>query len=362
MTPEGTRTADVVLDCRWLGVWGAGRVTQLLLRGLAEDAPDGRWVLWGGRAVEPLAWPGARVVLTDTSPRALFGQRSWLEVPRSALTVFMHQNRPLRPVPSITLIYDTIGLRYGASPAVLQARRFFLRKVAALSRTVVTISRYSAECIARDLHVPPDRVSVVPLPVDPEAAGRLRDRRRSTPPEDFALYVGWFAVHKNLPRLVAAFERTRFCAGGGRLVLAGGAADEVERVRAGLTTAQRRFVDVRGWCEQDELDRLMASARFLVQPSLEEGFGLPVLEALAGGLPVCVSQGGALPEVTRGLVPTFPPTSIEEMAGAIDRCWASTEDPQLTRRTAAAVLDGVPTVGEYARQFRQVVEKELVRW
>ena len=352
----------MVLDCRWLGVWGAGRVTRLLLRGLAEEPPERPWALWGSPEVESLAWPGAPVVPTGIDPRALFGQRSWFDIPPARLAVFLHQQRPLRKVPAVTVIYDTIPLRHGGSRAERVARRAYLCRVAAVSKTIITISRYSASRIAEDLGVSQDRIRYIPLPLDWEAAARLARRRGAAVQGDLALFVGRFAPHKNLDRLVRAFERTDFRAGGGRLVLAGGAPDEVERVRSSLTPAQSASVDVRGWCEQDELDQLMVAATFLVQPSLEEGFGLPVLEALSCGLPVCVSDGGALPEVTKGAVPSFPATSVEDMARALDRCAATAGDRAEVERVAAAVLAGVPTVGEYAYQFRRVIDENLPPW
>ena len=108
--------------------------------------------------------------------------------------------------------------------------------------------------------------------------------------------MGRFAPHKNLPRLLAAWERSEFRAGGGRLVLVGGERHEVTALSASLTPGQRASVEVRGRCDDDALGVLLAGATLLVQPSLEEGFGLPVAEALAAGVPVCVSDGGALAE------------------------------------------------------------------
>ncbi|MCU0259777.1 MAG: glycosyltransferase, partial [Ilumatobacteraceae bacterium] len=69
---------------------------------------------------------------------------------------------------------------------------------------------------------------------------------------------------------------------------------------------------------QPDLEALLARAALVVQPSLEEGFGLPVAEAMAAGIPVAVSSGGSLPEITRGTVPTFDPTDVSAIAHAID--------------------------------------------
>jgi glycosyltransferase involved in cell wall biosynthesis len=348
--------ADVVLDCRWLGIGGAGRVTEYVVRGLAEEPPDGRWLLWGPPVVEALAWPGADVALTTTDPRELSGQRSWFDIPPGRLVVFLHQQRPLRRLPAVTTVYDTIPLRHGSSPLARRAKRAYLRRAVRVSRHVLTISQHSRDCIRRDLGVPDDRISVLDLPIDAEMAARVCTLRREAASTPTALYVGRFAAHKNLARLISAFDATAFRSEGGRLLLVGGTPAEVERVRSTLTPGQRAFVDVRGRCDQDELEGLLAAARFVVQPSLEEGFGLPVLEALAGGVPVCVSDGGALPEVTRGLATPFSATSVREMAEAIDSCAHTHHDIDAL---AAAVRQRSPDREAFARQFRQIVEGQL---
>src|SRR5688572_23762927 len=104
----------ILLDCRWLNSGGAGRITELLLRGLAATPGEEKWVLWGPSVLEDLAWPGAEVVLEPVNPRKWNGQRSWFDLPACDTAVFMHQQRPLRRVPSVTFIYDTIPLRFAS--------------------------------------------------------------------------------------------------------------------------------------------------------------------------------------------------------------------------------------------------------
>ncbi len=359
MAVAATAVPDVVLDCRWLDLWGAGRVTELLLNGLAADPPDRPWLLWGPARVESWVWPGASVRVSERDPRMWRGQRARFELPPGRVVVFLHQQRPLARAPAVVMIHDTIQLRYGGGRAQRALRAAYLRRSAALSRQVVTISEYSRRCIERDLGVGVERVAVLPLPLDLEVADRVAARRRRSPVGDTALYVGRFAAHKNLGRLLAAFERTGFCAAGGRLILAGGRGAEVDDLDAGLTPRQRSFTRVRPWCDHDDLEELMAGARFLVQPSLEEGYGLPVVEAMASGVTVCVSDGGSLPEVTRGLVRPFPARSIDAMATAIDEAAARGGDRDREDRLARAIRAETPTPAEFARQFRQIVEQTL---
>jgi glycosyltransferase involved in cell wall biosynthesis len=175
-------------------------------------------------------------------------------------------------------------------------------------------------------------------------AERVRARRERAARRDAVLWVGRFAAHKNVDRLLAGFARTRFAATGGELVLVADRADA--RTRRAL--AERRGVTLQTDVSEDTLDELYATCRLLVMPSLEEGFGLPVWEAIACGLPVCVSDGGALPEIARGFVKPFPATSVDALAAAIDTSLADERD-----RTAPVR----PSLGEFAAELVATLER-----
>lgn len=343
----------VILDCRWLGISGAGRATEFVLRGLAESPPPGRWILWGPAArTGALAWPGTEVRAIEDDPRQLLGQRHALAVPAGDFTLFMHQQRPLPPRPSATFVYDTIPLHHDPSPAARRLKRQFLRYVVRTSEQILTISEHSRACILRELGARPERVQVVRFPFDAPFVDRVLGLRASATPVDAALFVGAFLPHKNLPRLIAAFGASAYCRRGGRLVLAGGTAEQATRLAGTLDERERAFVDVRSSCSQDDVERLYATVRFVVQPSLEEGFGLPAWEALCCGLPVCVSDGGALPEVVGGFADPFPATSVEAMSAAIDACAeeAGRHGPQQEVAQSQALRERGPTVGEFGLQ------------
>jgi len=149
-------------------------------------------------------------------------------------------------------------------------------------------------------------------------AARVRMLREHFPRRDVAIYVGRFAPHKNLHALIVAFQATRFRQQGGRLQLIGGSPREVAELQRSVSRRGLGWVTVEGVESQSELERLYASSRLLVMPSLEEGFGLPVWEAMTCGLPVCVSDGGALPEIARSVARPFPARSVSAMTAAID--------------------------------------------
>jgi glycosyltransferase involved in cell wall biosynthesis len=327
--------STVVLDCRWLSWSGAGRVTEQLLVGLGELRPPHRWILWGPEAVSAYVWPGSEWVPAGDDPTALSGQRDWFRVPKGDLVVFMHQQRPLRKVRSVTMILDTQPVRHNAGGIDALAKRWFLRRVGRISDHVLTISKYAKQCIVDDLGVDPQRITTVRLPVDAAMAARVLERRRRGTRQEVAVYVGLFLAHKNLPRLIEAFGRTAFRARGGRLVLIGGKG-LAAGLEASLDEDQRSFVQVVPYATQAELERWYAEATLLVQPSLEEGYGLPVAEALSAGLEVCAADAGALPEAARGMAEMFDPASVESIAAAIDR----------TATRAAATTDGGRSLAE----------------
>ena len=304
----------VVLDCRWLGLGGAGRVTELLLRELQASPPPGDWTLWGAEhRLAPFAWPGATGA-AGGNPLSWAGQRENVRVPSGDVVVYLHQIRPLRPGRSITLIHDTIPLRHGGSAASRLAKRAFLRAAARLSTEVLTDSEASRRQIVADLGVLPERITVLTLPQDHARAERIAGLRAELGQVDRLLYVGRFAPHKNLERLARVFPRTELAQAGGRLELVGGWAGEVDELRARVEST----VEMRGECSEDELDRLYATSRALVLPSLEEGFGLPAYEAVASGLPVAVSRTGAMAELPADRASVFDPVDEHGMAAAID--------------------------------------------
>lgn len=357
--PVPSATPTVVLDCRWLAWSGAGRVTSALAAGLAELSPSQRWILWGPDATAGLVWPGAEWAPSNTSPTAWRGQRDWRGVPPADLVLFMHQQRPLRAVRAVTMILDTQPLRFNRGRLDAWQKRLFLRRVSRISEHILTISEFSKERIEQDLGVEPGRITAVHLPIDPDMSRRVLERRGSIAQEDLALYIGLFLDHKNLPRLIDAFGRTEFCAGGGRLLLVGGK-ERAGVLRETLSDRQRGFVEIVPFCSQDELEHHLAKARLLIQPSLEEGYGLPVAEALAAGVDVCASEAGALPQSARGLATLFGPLSVEGMAAAID----ATANVSRARTDhgaslAATYQQDAPRPVDLAREVLDVIERYL---
>ncbi|HVF53254.1 MAG TPA: glycosyltransferase [Actinomycetota bacterium] len=327
-------------------------MTELLLRGLSKVRPEG-WIIWGSDVPDALVWPGARKVPHVHSPRALSGQRDITKVPPNDLAIYMHQIRPLRAGRSIQVIYDTIPLHFGEGGYRRWMKMRFNRAVARLSTKVVTFSEFSRGRIATDLKVSDEDIAVLPTPIDHELAARVRRARLDLAPEMVGFFVGRFAPHKNLERLVRGFRETAFAADGGRLMIVGGTPEEVDALTAFVSTAKVPNVEVKGAISQERLEALYATARFVVMPSLEEGIGLPAWEAMSCGLAVCCSRGGSLPEITKGATETFDPYSEVELGAAIDRAAAV----GWGRQGASVMLKEAPDVAAFALRFVELADE-----
>jgi alpha-1,3-rhamnosyl/mannosyltransferase len=173
--------------------------------------------------------------------------------------------------------------------------------------------------------VPPARIAVTPAAPDPcftPAPARQVDalRARLKLPERYVLYVGTNRPHKNLPRLVEAWARiadgrTDGC----HLVLAGPEDDRYPEARRRARAMNLKTVVFPGAIPEADLPALYSGARLAVQPSLCEGFGLPVLEAMACGTPVACARIPALVEIGGDAALYFDPEHTGEMADALGR-------------------------------------------
>ena len=304
-----------LVDARWARNAGTTTFTRLLLRGLGEVDPPGRWSIWGpADFVGPLVWAGADHVPTAVDPVSWFGQRCAFRLPPADVVLHPHQTRPAHRLPAASCVLDLIQLQE-PNTALRLAKTVRLRASVRAARVLFTIAASVRDQLVADYGVERASVMVLRLPVDAGAAGRVAAQREATPPGRYVLSVGRFDHHKNLPRLVEAFTATRFAAAGGRLRLVGGTAGQLRAL--GVATIPDA-VEVLGAVDQTRLEDAMAGATALVQASLVEGYGLPVAEALLAGVPVASSPVPALTESGPAGVPTFDPRSVTAITEAID--------------------------------------------
>jgi glycosyltransferase involved in cell wall biosynthesis len=219
--------------------------------------------------------------------------------------------------------------------------RILVPLAARRSDRVIAISETTRRDVVRFLRTPQDKVDVVPQGLGMTRASVLVDevtlrQRLAAGSRPLVLSVSAKLAHKNLMRLLGAVAAIP--AGGRPLLVLPGYATAYEqelRRRAGDLgiTADVRFL---GWISDAELEGLYAVAACVVLPSLMEGFGLPVLEAMARGRPVACSARGALAEVAGDAALTFDPESEPAIAAAMTRLLT---DPELCARLSAAGVE-----------------------
>jgi glycosyltransferase involved in cell wall biosynthesis len=247
---------------------------------------------------------------------------------------------PVLPgVPQVTTILDVIYKRFPETHAGLltHGMRVLVPLAARRSRRVLTLSQAAKNDIVRFLHLPADRVDVTylgpALPEEGTVSSEDVRRRLELGGAPIVLTVSAKRPHKNLERLFEAFSAVR-TEPEPVLVVPGYPTFHEPKLRAGaeaLGVAHRiRFT---GWLENDVLDGLYRAASCFVFPSLAEGFGLPVLDALVRGTPTACSSASSLPEVGGDAVLYFDPTD----AGAIARAIAQLlQDGALRKRLRLA--------------------------
>jgi glycosyltransferase involved in cell wall biosynthesis len=241
-------------------------------------------------------------------------------------------------IPQVTTILDVIYKRFPeAHRGVLtQGMRLLVPLGARRSRRVLTLSQAAKDDIVRFLHVPADRVDVTylgpALPAsDPISEDELR-QRLGLGNEPIVLTVSAKRPHKNLERLFEAFLRIA-TEDQPALVVPGYPTFHEpalrERAKALGAGGRIRFT---GWLDDDLLDGLYRAASCFVFPSLAEGFGLPVLDALVRGTPTACSNASSLPEVAGDAVLYFDPMDVGEMTRAIERVLTDAALRQRLRR------------------------------
>lgn len=181
------------------------------------------------------------------------------------------------------------------------------REAAERSDLIIAVSNFTARQVEQLLNVHPSRIRVIPHGVRLSGADPLVHGGRPRPP--LVLSVGAIQRRKNIARLVKSFE---LLPDPWRLALAGapdgyGAAEELQAVEQ---SPARSRIDVLGYVSSAQLETLYATASIFAFPSLDEGFGMPILEAMAHGVPVLTSNCSAMPEVAGGAAFLVDPTNI----------------------------------------------------
>jgi glycosyltransferase involved in cell wall biosynthesis len=243
---------------------------------------------------------------------------------------------PSRSAAVVLTIHDLHFLRHPERMAAEMRRDFpsLVRAHATRAPAIVVSSAYTAADVQRTLSVPAERIHLCP-PGAPAWAEAVRERR-SREPREHILFMGTLDPRKNLAVLLAAYRQMRArTPGAPRLVLAGGVPASAGPVQSDAAAADLAgHVQLTGYVSQARRMDLFARAHLLVLPSLDEGFGLPVLEAMASGVPVVVSSGGSLPEVAGDAAIPIAPGDVDGFEAAM----AALLEPDVARDATARGL------------------------
>jgi glycosyltransferase involved in cell wall biosynthesis len=324
------------------GVGGTEIYLRSLLAALAQIDPIDQYFVFTNRETDPDLAPQApnfkvvpQGVHAVSRPARILWEQTilpWL-ARRRKLDVMLNPGFTAPLVGRCTQVTVFHDLQHKRHPEYfrwfdLPFWNFFLFWSARISRLVLADSEATAADLRTYYRLPEARLRVVPLGVD-VAFLRIARRRR---PERFLLSVATLHPHKNLDGLLRAFAVFRRKHPGFRLVVCGMhgfVTGPLHELRAQLNL--QAAVDFPGWIPREELYELYARAWAFVYPTLFEGFGLPVLEALAAGVPTACSSIEPVAGIVGDAGLQFDPRDTDAMAAAMSRI---TDDQEVRQRLA----------------------------
>jgi glycosyltransferase involved in cell wall biosynthesis len=297
---------------------GRGRVVRELLRALAARDDTHRYMLYARRRWEEQLDDRFRWALCDAADpvwHARVGRAANRDV-----DVFLATNSYLSPlltdVPSILIVYDLAALDPSTSPNRRSAlvERLTIGASVRRSAGLVCISRATEEALLARVPSAAARTRVARLAASHVTEELDEEDRQALPAKGFVLAVGTLEPRKNLPRLVKAYARMpEPLQTAHPLVIVGGAGWRTGETLAALSSLGKRC-QMLGHVSDAQLAELYRRCAVFCYPSLSEGFGLPVLEAMAAGAPVLTSSASSLPEVGGDAVAYADPLDVVAIA------------------------------------------------
>ena len=328
----------IALDLRRIGNPGIGRYMKCLSESVIVQAPEHEYLLILPPEGEHLIHaPNAQKLCTSLK---YYSFREQFELPRILsrhkvdLLHSPHFLLPLvRPCPAVATIHDVI---YMACPGDLPSRagrqyyRIMMNACSRMATRIITDSGHSRNEIVRYLHTDPEKIEVIYPAVDSffhseaDSTRIASVRSRFGIDRDYVLCVGIYKPRKNHAGLLTAFRKMLDSGCQAQLVVAGpmGEGEPVLR-RLAREFGIAEHVIFTGFVNDADLRALYFGARVYACPSVYEGFGFTVLEAMACGTPVVCSSATSLPEVAGKAALYFDPHKPEEMASQLVRAFSS---------------------------------------
>lgn len=273
---------------------------------------------------------------------------SLVHIPTQTMATILRWRRVRRPV--VVTVLDIIPYLVRDDPVLNSFRHALDRQLYQMALeglrhadALIAISNYTRDTLVQTLNIPPERIHVIHLGVD-----HCRFRRALPPPDfywrygidpnrHYLLYVGSDDPRKNLDTLIHALRIVR-------------RQEDVELLKVGaphFTPQRQRLRDLIHTLRldgavcfyddvpDDDLPHFYNASSVLVMPSLYEGFGFPVIEAMACGTPALIANASSLPELGGEVAPRFDPYSPDDLADAILNLLQQPEDPSRWQDQAA---------------------------
>ncbi len=313
---------------------GVGIVTDEVMRRIANHHPEDQFDYYFDRKFDKRFIHGSNVKGIALPPvtRLPFLIRMWLDYPvrwhvnKRQPNVFFSPDGfiPLgMSIPKVSMFHDVAYLRYPEflTPRISAFYKKWIPRYLAYTDHIITVSEFSKSEIVSGYNIHPDKISVVYngitdsyKPVSDEVKKETRNKYADGHP--YFLYLGAIHPRKNIHTLVQAFNQFKSehqC--DTQLVLAGRASWQTEEVTNAIANSPwKSEIKLPGYIATDEAVDLVGSAEAMIYPSFYEGFGLPLVEAMACGVPVICSNVSSLPEVAGNAALLFDPNDASALA------------------------------------------------
>lgn len=269
----------------------------------------------------------------------------------------------------IVTVYDLFFMEFPQLTNKEARKDFFQRTEESLHKAdgIITISHFTKSQIIKKFKIDESRVRVVYLGInhkywDDVSPNELaKTKSKYTLPSSFILFVGALERRKNLLNLIKALKVIHKNERRIHLLLVGRKGEEYKGIKDEIKRQSLRpWVKMLGYVSDDDLRSLYRLASVLVYPSLYEGFGLPLLEAMTSGLPVVSSKRSALPEIAQDAALYFNPEEAEEIA---DKTLLALKDKKLSQtlmergKKRSLDFDWEKTARETLSFYHEVLER-----
>ena len=251
-----------------------------------------------------------------------------------------------RPCPGVVTIHDLAFEEYPSDFASRTGAKYraWTPRAARSAQRVIVPSTFTRDDVVTRYGIDKDKIRVIP------EASVIPIGTTPAPPGPYLLAVGDLRRKKNFTTLAKAHASLHASGLPHRLVIAGMDAGERDAIRAAAGNAP---VELPGYVSDDQLDALIRGADVVVHPSLYEGFGLILVEAMARGIPLVVANATALPETAGSAALLFDPLDADDLARAITMALEHPGPLIEAGRARAAELSWERTAGQTVEVYRE---------